>query len=226
MPPAQYNPSTGQSYMASSDIVEPSTIKQAKATQQWSQWEQAIHAELDALVSNGTWSMEDLPPGGRALPCKWVFKVKRDQHGEVELFKARLVAGGHRQVEGIDYDEVYAPVGRHASLRCMLSMAAERDLELHAIDISNAFLNGELHETIYMKPPEHSGLGHDGKVCKLRKTLYGLKQSPKEWYAVLSKALSDMGMKASEHDPGLWHGRMNGIDVFLVLWVDDIIIVA
>ena len=226
VPPTQYNPSTGQSYAALADIIEPATVKQAMATPQWPQWEQAIQEELKALVSNGTWTMEHPPESARALPCKWVFKLKRDQHGEVERFKARLVAGGHRQVEGIDYNEIYAPVGRHATLKCMLSVVAARDLELHAVDISNAFLNGELHETIYMKPPEMSGMGGDGKVCKLMKTLYGLKQSPKEWFNTLSKALTEFGMQPSAHDPGLWYGHLHGSDVYIVLWVDDIIIGA
>jgi len=210
------------------DIVEPTTIKQAMATPQWPQWQAAINEELAALMSNHTWVMEPLPRGARALPCKWVFKLKLDQSGAVERFKARLVAGGHRQVEGVDYSEVYAPVGRYATLRCMLSVAAVHDYELHAIDISNAFLNGTLkQETIYMQPPAMSGLGDDGSVCRLvSKTLYGLKQSPKEWHHVLTRALSAMGMHPSAHDAGLWSGGQPGSRVYMMLWVDDILIMG
>ena len=207
-------------------IMEPTSVVQAKASPEWPEWEQAMQAEMDALLENGTWELAATPPGVKPLPCKWVFKIKWAADGGIERFKARLVVGGHRQVDGVDYSEVYAPVGRFASLRALLGKAAHEDLELAAIDISNAFLHGELDHPIYMRQPVGFYTGNADITCKLNKTLYGLKQSPKEWYEVLSAGLTSFGFNSCEYDRALWSGRFGNHAVHLLHWVDDIIIAS
>ena len=140
------------------------------------QWEQAILDEYNSLVKNKTWMLMTLPVSRKAISCKWVFKHKMDENGDVVRFKARLVARGFSQVYGIDYMDTFAPVAKLASLRILLVIAAVKDLEILQMDAVTAFLIPDLEEEIYMVQPE----GFDEKkelVCKLQKGLYGLKQS-------------------------------------------------
>jgi hypothetical protein len=229
-PPAQY----GEFYshlvaaapegVAVGKIIEPRTVAEAMGTPQAKMWQHAMQEEMDALMSNGTWELDKTPAGVSPLPCKWVFKIKYNQDGSIERFKARLVVGGHRQRDGIDYDEVFAPVSKYATVRALLSITAIEDFELHAIDVSNAFLNGTLDTPVYMRQPETYDTGDTTVSCKLTKTLYGLKQSPREWFIVLSKELHNLGFKPSKSDQALWIGTASGGPVYLVHWVDDLLI--
>lgn len=210
------------------DIPEPGSYKQAIGGPHGELWRDAAIEQIEALQSTGTWELTVPPDGAKVIPCKWVFKVKSNSDGSVDRFKARLVAGGHRQVEGIDYTEVFAPVGRYQSLRTILAATAHYDLEAHCIDISNAFLNGVLKEEVYMRQPEGFHVGAPNVCCKLKKTLYGLKQAPKEWFEVLSEGLRSAGFTQSDSDRALWfqeetQGRPR---VIILHWVDDLIIVS
>jgi len=209
-------------------IAEPETYAQAMASEHATQWRKACEEELEALARMGTFNIEPLPAGERALPCKWVFKVKYHQDGSIERFKARLVVGGHRQRDGIDYEEVFAPVGRFETLRVLFAIAAHYDLELHSVDISNAFLNGVLDQPVYMAQPEGFQVGGPKYCCKLKKTLYGLKQSPREWFKVLADGLESVGFTQSENDRALWiRPKINrAARVLLLHWVDDLIIAS
>ena len=131
--------------------------------------------EYSSIIANNTFTRESLPPGYKALPCKWVFTIKRDGHGNILRYKARLVIKGFHQREGIDYTEVFAPVSKHATLRVLLSTVAEQHLALKQLDVKTAFLYGDLTETIYMKQPPGFEEGDKDKVCRLYKSLYGLK---------------------------------------------------
>jgi hypothetical protein len=188
------------------------------------EWRHAMDAEFNALLATGTFELVPAPPGVRPLPCKWVYKLKYTTDGSIERFKARLVAGGHRQRDGVDYTEVFAPVGKFDSLRNMLAITADQDLELQMVDISNAFLNGVLETPVYMLQPQGYEMGAAGTVCKLKKTLYGLKQAPKEWFLVLKKGLEAIGFKQSESDQAFWvFLSSTGITVYTLHWVDDLI---
>ena len=154
---------------------DPLTYAEAMSSIDSALWEEAMVSELDSLKANNTWDLVDLPEGKKPISCKWVFKTKRDASGKVEKHKARVVAKGFTQVEGVDYKETFAPVVRYTSIRLLIAIAAKLKLRMQQMDAVTAFLNGELTD-IYMHQP--IGLADGTKrVCKLKKALYGLKQS-------------------------------------------------
>ena len=145
-----------------------------------------------------------------------MFKKKHDADGNVERFKARLVSQGYNQKFGADYNETFSPVVRFESVRTMIALAAEQNLELHQIDVTTAFLNGELKETIYMKQPE--GFLTEGKenlVCELKHSIYGLKQSPRCWNETVDKFLKELDFTQSLNDPCIYINNSGG-EVFSV----------
>ena len=138
---------------------------------------------MEALDKNEAWDLVELPDGRKPIGNKWVFKKKLNATGNVEKYKARLVAKGYSQVEGTDFGEIFSLVSKMTSIIFLLSLAAAFDLEVEQMDVKTMFLHGDLNEEIYMKQPE--GFSVKGKkelVCKLKKPLYGLKQSPRMWY--------------------------------------------
>ena len=142
-----------------------------------------MQSEMDSLHKNSTWELVHLPVGKRSLPCKWIYKLKVTDSASKPRYKARLVAKGFRQQEGIDFEEIFSPVVKMTTLRCVLALAAQFDMELVQMDVKTVFLHGDLQEEIYMQQPEgFEEKGKEGLVCKLKKSLYGLKQAPREWY--------------------------------------------
>jgi hypothetical protein len=160
------------------------------------------------------------------VETKWVFTIKRDANGNVERYKARLVAKGFQQREGVDFNEVFAPVSKHSTLRALLATVAERDLHLHQLDVKTAFLNGDLEEVIYMRQPAGYEQGGPRTVCRLRKALYGLRQAPRAWHAKLKSTLEKMGFEASVADASLFVRNQGGHVVYLLVYVDDILIAS
>ena len=140
--------------MVVSNYEEPQTLQEAQSLPDAKQWEQAAQTEYDSILQNKTWEIIDLPKGRKAIGSKWVFKLKYDAEGNIDRYKARIVAKGYSQVQGIDYNETFAPVAKFTSIRILLSIAARHDLDIHQMDVKMAFLNGELEEEIYMYQPE------------------------------------------------------------------------
>ena len=141
---------------------------------------EAIKNEIDFIMQNDTWDLVDLPPGATPIGCKWIFKRKYKPDGSVEKFKARLVPKGFTQKQNIDYFDTYAPMTRISSFRILFALASIYKLYIHQMDVKTAFLNGDLEEEIYMLQPEGCIVsGQESKVCKLQKSLYGLKQALK-----------------------------------------------
>lgn len=207
-------------------IPTPTDLDEAYASLQSEQWKQAVGEEMSALLCNNTWELVELPANRKAIPCKWVFKVKQDSQGNVERFKARLVAKGFAQRHGTDYNEIYAPVSKHVTVRTCLAYAALRDMEIRQIDIKTAFLNGDLEEEIYMKQPPGFHEGGPNVVCKLQKSLYGLKQAPRAWYLKLSEVLTSLGFSPSQADAALFMKGSGAERVYLLAYVDDCLIFA
>eukprot|EP00253_Pinus_taeda_P007197 PITA_07197 len=161
-------------------IFEPQTYSEAKGI---SEWEQAMEAEFQSLQKNHTWTLSDLPEGKKPIRCKWVYKVKYKANGTLDKYKARLVARGFSQKEGIDYEETFAPIAKMSTIRLVLVLAAQFKWKVHQMDVKSAFLNGDLQEEVYMTQPQGFKIvGQEHKVCRLAKALYGLKQAPWAWY--------------------------------------------
>ena len=165
---------------------------------QQDEWKKAMEEELKALDDNKTWSVTKLPPGKKVVGSRWVYKTKFHSDGTLERHKARLVARGFTQTFGVDYKETFAPVAKMNTIRVLLSVAINHAWPLYQMDVKNAFLNGELEEEVYMKlPPGHPQSSDSELVCKLHKSIYGLKQSSRAWYSKLSSVLEEVGFKRS-----------------------------
>lgn len=144
-------------------------------------WKQAVREEMTSLIENKTWTLTSLPTGKKSISSKWVFKIKKDEDGNPSRFKARLVIKGCAQKKGLDYKETYAPVAKITTVRILLSIINYKDLIAHQMDLKNAFLQGNVHEDIYMTPPDGLDIKDKNVICKLNRALYRLKQAPREW---------------------------------------------
>jgi hypothetical protein len=163
-----------------------------------------MNTELDALAKNHTWSLVDLPAHIKPIGSKWVYKIKHKADGSIERYKARLVAKGYNQVEGIDYFDTFSPVAKLTTVRVLIALASINNWFLHQLDVNNAFLHGELQEDVYMQVPEGVTCHKRNQVCKLKKSLYGLKQASRKWYEKLSNLLTTEGYTQSISDYSLF----------------------
>ncbi|KAF7808226.1 sacsin isoform X2 [Senna tora] len=201
--------------------VIPTNIHEAL---QHPRWKEAVNEEIKALQKNETWELTHLPPDKHPVGCKWIFNIKYKADGSIERYKARLVARGYTQTYGLDYQETFAPVAKLNTIRVLFSLAVNLDWNLHQLDIKNAFLNGDLEEEVYMDVPP--GLKNENKlVCKLKKSLYGLKQSPRAWFERFTKVIKKQGYSQSQSDHTLFFKRFSGnLITILIVYVDDIIV--
>ena len=160
--------------------TEPTNVKEAIQDENWMK---AMKNEHESLIKNNVYTLVDLPENKLVIDTKWVFKLKKKEDGKNQ-HRARLVARGFKQEEGINYFETYAPVVRKSTIRTLVALAVESDLEISHLDVKTAFLHGDLEEEIYVKQPEGLTV-HDQKhkVWKLNKALYGLKQASRAWYS-------------------------------------------
>ncbi|CAL8118438.1 unnamed protein product [Prunus armeniaca] len=182
----RYSPQHHSFVATISQDVEPSSYTEAASH---SHWKDAMQFELEALEANHTWSLTPLPPGKKPIGCHWVYKIKSHSDGTIERYKARLVAKGYTQLEDIDYHDTFSPTTKMSIVHCLLALATAQDWSLHQLDVNNAFLHGDLHEEIYMSPPP--GLQRQGEnlVYHLNKSLYGLKQASRQWFAKFSTTI-------------------------------------
>nr|GEX26319.1 retrovirus-related Pol polyprotein from transposon TNT 1-94 [Tanacetum cinerariifolium] len=203
------------------DTHEPLTYQEAVACEDSSKWKAAMKEEMDSLRKNKTWELVDHQAGQNLVTCKWLFKIKEGIEGvQKPRNKARLVAHGFTQRAGIDYNEVFLQVVRHTSIRVILALTACKDFELEQLDVKTAFLHGNLEEVIYMRQPP--GYEQGNKVCLLKKSLYGLKQSPRQWYRRFDEYILSNGFKRSSYDICIYYkSYAPGEYIYLLLYVDD-----
>lgn len=202
-------------YSANCDV--PCTYKDIKYNENRDSWYAAVKEELKTLEENDTWEITEMPENEKLIDCKWIFTKKKLNNSE--LYKARLVARGFQQ-EGV-FSDIYSPVLKLQTLRILLSIAVQRNYEIHQMDVKGAFLYGNINETVYLKPPE--GVNIDKNcVLKLRKSLYGLKKSAKYWYEKFSKLMLSHGFKRSENDFCLYIKN----NLYILLYVDDLLILS
>jgi hypothetical protein len=183
--------------------TEPQTFAQAVDQQGW---REAMVEEYDSIVRNDVWEVVLRPVGKSILTSRWLYKTKYDADGSIEKYKARFVARGFSQIEGVDYDETFTPVGRYISIRSIISIAAKMGWSIHQMDVKTAFLNGFIDEEVYIEQPHGFEVSErKTQVCLLRKTLYALKQAPRAWYSRIDAYLLQMGFEKSDVDPNLYY---------------------
>lgn len=211
------------------EMEEPGSYAEAVNYTQFNVWKSAMDEEIEMLKKNKTWDLVTVPPNTNIVGSKWTYKIKRDEKGNISKYKARLVARGFSQKYGHDYDQVFAPVVRQTTLRILLSVASANKLFVTHIDVKSAFLNGVLDDKIYMKQPP----GYEEKgpqyVCKLNKSLYGLKQAANVWNKALHNVLTKDGFIQSSADNCLYtkcHVEEGNSPIYLLIYVDDILVAA
>ena len=206
---------------------DPVSFKEAVESNNSKKWYNAMKEELKSMTDNNVWVMTELPEGSKRVGCKWVFKTKRDSMGNVERYKARLVAKGYTQKDDIDYKETFSPVSKKNSLRIIMALVAHYDLELHQMDVMTAFLNGDLEEEVYMDQPQaFETTGKESLVCKLKKSIYGLKQASRQWYLKFNNTILSYGFVENTVDTCIYMKVTGSQFVILVLYVDDILLAA
>jgi hypothetical protein len=200
---------------------DPMIVKDLESRNDSQEWKQSMISEYDSLIENDTWKLVKLPENRMVIKTKWIFKTKRDTNGNIVKRKSRLVAKGYTQRYGIDYEETYAPVVRYTSIRFLMALAVKNRLMIHQMDAVTAFLQGDVNEEIYIEQPE----GFDdqtGRVCQLKKAIYGLKQSGRMWNLKLDQTLKNNGLKASKLDPCVYFSGNK--ELIVAIYVDDFLI--
>ncbi|GJU60323.1 retrovirus-related pol polyprotein from transposon TNT 1-94 [Tanacetum coccineum] len=204
---------------------DPVSFSQAIKSDKSEMWIDAMKEELKSMAQNKVWDLVNLPKGSKRVGCKWVFKTKHGSIGNVERYKARLVAKGYTQKNGVDYNETFSPISKKDSLRIILALVAHFDLEPHQMDVKIAFLNGNLKEEVYMEQPE--GFFIDGKekmMCKLKKSIHGLKQASRQWYIKFNDTITSFSFEEIIDDRCIYRKITWSKFIFLVLYVDDILL--
>ncbi|KAJ9552766.1 hypothetical protein OSB04_016811 [Centaurea solstitialis] len=211
----------------SGDLNGPTSYGEAVSGSESEQWQEAMKAEMQSMYDNQVWELTDLPQHCRAVGRKWVFKKKTDMDGNVHTFKARLVAKGFTQTHGIDYDETFSPVAMLKSIRILMAISAYFNYKIWQMDVKTAFLNGKLTEDVYMEQPEgFEDPKNPNKVCKLLKSIYGLKQASRSWNLHFDERIKEFGFTKSEFEPCVYTKFSGSIVTFLVLYVDDILLIG
>ncbi|GKD80385.1 retrotransposon protein, putative, ty1-copia subclass [Tanacetum coccineum] len=190
-------------------------------------WVDAMNAKMQSMIDNMVWVLVDLPPNCKTIGSKWIFKKKTNMDGNVHIYKARLVAKGYTQTYMDDYEETFSPVANIRAIRILISIAAFYDYEIWQMDVKKAFLNGYLDEDINMVQPESFvDPKCPRKVCKLQRSIYGLKQASRSWNKRFDKEIKRFGFDQNLDEPCVYQKASGSNVTFLILYVDDIIIMG
>ncbi|CAM8947373.1 unnamed protein product [Rhodiola kirilowii] len=181
--------------------------------------------EFNALIQAGIWTLVPRQSTMNVLPNKWVFRIKRHSDGSIQRHKARLVANGFHQQEGLDFGETFSPIVNHSTIRLILALSVQFSWPVRQLDVQNAFLHGYLTDEVYMRQPRgFEDPQYPNHVCRLRRSLYGLKQAPRAWFHCFSSHLEDLGFRSSKADYSLFTYYSGSIRIYLLIYVDDILI--
>jgi hypothetical protein len=207
---------------------EPLNYSEAILSADSEKWMGAMHEEMESLEKIGTWDVVHLPLKKKTIKCKWIFKRKEGMApSEHARYKARLVAKGFSQIPRIDCTSVYSPVMKHSSIRTFPNLVAMHNYELEQLDVKTVFLHGDLEEDIYTDQPEGFVVPRkEDYVCRLKKSLYGLKQSPIQWYKKFDSFMISNGFQRSQYDSCVYLKFVNGSATYLLLYVNDMLIAA
>jgi hypothetical protein len=203
----------------------PTTIQEAFSQPDGDLWKAAADKEFASLTKMKTWTLTELPAGRKAITSKWVFRIKRNANGSIDKYKCRVVARGFNQTYGVDFTETFAPVVRSSSLRSMLAYAVQRKMKIDQMDVETAYLNGSISEEIYMRQPDgYAEPGKEHLVCRLHKSLYGLKQSGRCWNQKLVEFLKSKGFIQLKSDSSIFFCP----DPFIIItvYVDDLVLMT
>jgi hypothetical protein len=206
---------------------EPTSFEETMRSVHSSEWLEAMKDEMKSMSTNDVWDLEEIPKGAKTVGCKWVYKTKCDSKGNIEIYKARLVAKGFMQREGIDYNEIFSPISCKDSFRIIMALVAHYNLELHQMEVKTALLNGDLYENVYMAQPKDFVVdGKEKMGCRLKKSIYGLKQASRQWYLKFDETVRKFGFKENKEDNCIYAKFKNGKFIFLILYVDDILLAS
>ncbi|GJU38117.1 retrotransposon protein, putative, ty1-copia subclass [Tanacetum coccineum] len=209
------------------DLGEPANYKAAMLDPESKRWVDAMNTEMQSMIDNMVWVLVDLPPNCKTVGSKWIFKKKTDMDGNVHIYKSRLVAKGYTQTYMVDYEETFSPVADIRVIRMLISIAAFYDYEIWQTDVKTSFLNGYLDEDIYMVQPKgFVDPKHLRKVCKLQRSTYGLKQASRSWNKKLDEEIKKFGFDQNLDEPCVYQKASGSNVTFLILYVDDIIIMG
>ena len=207
--------------------VDPRTFEEAMSDMDSGRWLDAMKFEMDSMYSNNVWTLVDPPEGIVPVGCKWLYKRKLGADGEVTTFKARLVAKGYTQRPGIDFEETFSPVAMPKSIRIMLAIAAYYDYEIWHMDVKTAFLNGDIDKEIYMEQPQgFISNRSEQKVCKLQRSIYGLKQASRSWNIRFDETVKSFGFIKNVYESCVYKKASGSSIQFIVLYVDDILLIG
>lgn len=200
---------------------EPENIEEAQSREDWPQWKEAMNREISSLEENKTWEIVTKPDNAKIIKSKWVFTLKHKPDGTIDRYKARLVAKGYTQVKGLDFNETFSPVTSLTIVRLLIALACQLSMRMFQFDVTTAFLHGDLDEEIYLGLPEGCDYP-EGTVCKLKKSLYGLKQSPRNWNRKIDQFLNEFNLKKSRIDECFYYTEDK--TMMLALYVDDALV--
>ncbi|GKA42202.1 retrotransposon protein, putative, ty1-copia subclass, partial [Tanacetum coccineum] len=209
------------------DLGEPANYKAALLDPESKKWLDAMNVEMQSMKDNDVWVLVELPPNARTVGSKWLFKKKTDMDGAVYIFKARLVAKGFTQTYGVDYEETFSPVADIRAIRILIAIAAYYDYEIWQMDVKTAFLNGHLSEEVYMEQPEgFVNPKYPNHVCKLKRSIYGLKQASRQWNKRFDDEIKKFGFTQNPDEPCVYLKASGSYVAILILYVDDILLMG
>nr|CCA27625.1 putative polyprotein [Albugo laibachii Nc14] len=210
---------------ANAALEAPTTYEDAIESPEAESWKKAIADELKALKEKKTWKMQKKEDNQKVIGTKWVFTIKRNEHGEIQRYNARLVAFGYRQTYGVDYEETYSPVANMNSIRVFLSVCCQEGFLVHQYDVNTAFLNGHPEGEVFIYP-QRGVEGKQNQICKLNRSLYGLKQSAATWLNTISEVFTYMGFSQCRSDSCIFIRQQGNSIIYITLYVDDMLVVA